>query len=301
MSRPPYNNRPQEYEQILVEPMAAALGAQIVLKDGDLQTASPAVLDDIEAALYAHGVVVLKDSAITHGRHEEITAHFGEFGHDFFTDGVDGHPDIQPVVREADEHPPIVFGGGWHTDSAFLERPPVVSILRSVVSPPFGGDTQFSSTRLAYQALSPAMQALLDPLVGLYSRAPTKRAIDAVVANPGLPLDIRAVETDALEAGTHPLVRVHPVTGDRALYADDHYLVGIEGLTRKESAPLVEFLASHVTDPVFTCRIRWEADMVVLWDNRLVIHLAIDDVDGHRREMYRSTVRGEVPIPVEAR
>ena len=207
-------------------------------------------------------------------------------------------PGIQPVVREADEHPPIVFGGGWHTDSAFLPRPPAISILRSVEVPPFGGDTHFASTRLAYDALSPGMQSLIEPLVGLYSRAPPARAIAAATEHPGLPLDIQAAEVDAVDATPHPLVRVHPVTGAKALYADDHYLIGIEGLTRRESAPLVGFLAGHVTDPMFTTRIRWDADMVVLWDNRLVIHLAIDDVDGHRRELYRSTVQGEVPIPV---
>ena len=299
MSRPPYNNHAGSYDHVSVAPLAAALGAEIELKGSSLESAGPEVLADIEAALYAHGVVVLRNEPLSHGRHEEITAHFGEFGDDAFTDGVPGHPDIQPVVREAGEHPPIVFGGGWHTDSAFLERPPVVSILRSVVTPPYGGDTHFANTRLAYQALSPGMQKLLAPLAGLYSRAPTKRAIDAVVENPGLPLDIRPIEADALDAQAHPLVRVHPVTGDRALYADDHYLVGIDGLTRRESASLVDFLAAHVTDPMFSCRIRWEADMVVLWDNRLVIHLAIDDVEGHRREMYRSTVRGEVPIAAQ--
>jgi taurine dioxygenase len=98
-------------------------------------------------------------------------------------------------------------------------------------------------------------------------------------------------------AGTsHPLVRTHPVTGEKALYCDGTYAAGIEGLREEEARPILDFLVTHLTQPAFTCRLRWEADMVVLWDNRLCVHQAFNDHDGYRRELYRTTIAGERPV-----
>jgi taurine dioxygenase len=93
----------------------------------------------------------------------------------------------------------------------------------------------------------------------------------------------------------HPLIRTHPVTGERSLYCDKTYAVGIEGLTEAESEPLLRFLSDHVTQPAFTCRLRWSPGTFAVWDNRLCVHQAFNDHDGYRREMYRTTVVGEVP------
>jgi taurine dioxygenase len=99
-----------------------------------------------------------------------------------------------------------------------------------------------------------------------------------------------------VQGSFHPLVRTHPRTGERALYCDETYAAGIEGLTRREAAPFLEFLVEHTTQPAFTCRLRWEAGMVVMWDNRLCVHQAFNDYDGYRRELYRTTVAGERPV-----
>jgi taurine dioxygenase len=93
----------------------------------------------------------------------------------------------------------------------------------------------------------------------------------------------------------HPMVRTHPVTGERALYIDPSYGIGIEGMLHEEAAPILEYLCRHLTQPVFACRLRWEADMLALWDNRLCVHQAYNDYEGYRRELYRTTVKGEKP------
>jgi taurine dioxygenase len=93
----------------------------------------------------------------------------------------------------------------------------------------------------------------------------------------------------------HPIVRTHPVTGEKALYVDQTYTRGIEGMTNAEARPLLDFLKEHVSQPAFSCRLRWEPRTFALWDNRLCVHQAFNDYDGFRREMYRTTVKGEVP------
>ena len=98
-----------------------------------------------------------------------------------------------------------------------------------------------------------------------------------------------------IEGSRHPLVRTHPVTGEKALYVDETYAQGIDGLTPEEAQPILDFLVRHVSQASFSCRLRWEAGTIALWDNRLAIHQAFNDYDGHRRVMYRTTVEGEVP------
>jgi len=99
-----------------------------------------------------------------------------------------------------------------------------------------------------------------------------------------------------VRGNAHPLVRTHGVTGERSLYLDSSYGVGIEGMTPGEAAPILQYLCEHITQPAFTCRLRWEPDMLVLWDNRLCVHQAFNDYQGYRREMYRTTIAGEIPV-----
>lgn len=99
-----------------------------------------------------------------------------------------------------------------------------------------------------------------------------------------------------VQGNFHPLVRTHPRTGEEALYCDQTYAAGIEGLEPQEAAPILKFLVEHITQPAFTCRLRWEVGMFVMWDNRLCVHQAFNDYDGYRRELYRTTVAGERPV-----
>lgn len=283
-----FDNHARAYQHIEARPIASSMGAEIL--GADIANLSDAALDELLDALYRHKMIFLRGQRISHAAHEDFTARLGEFGTDAFTGGVPGHVNVQPVVKEAETQAERVFGGGWHTDSAFLERPPSISTLHSVEVPPFGGDTFFANAVLAYRMLSPTMQRLLAPLRVHMSLA---RSVANAAASGR---KIKFTENDQAVIGwMHPLVRTHPVSGEKSLFVCQSRSMGIEGMTQAESTALLEFLVEHMTQPAFTCRLRWDDDMFVLWDNRICIHHACNDYDGYRREMYRTTVMGEVP------
>jgi alpha-ketoglutarate-dependent taurine dioxygenase len=298
-----FDNSALPMRHIAVLPLAAAMGAEIA--GVDLANLTDEQFAEIEAALFRHKMIYFRGQKMDHGHHEAFTLRFGPFAEDAYTSGVDGHRNVHPLIKEADDRSKAVFGGGWHTDSPFLPQPPAITSLRSVEIPPFGGDTIWCNAALAYAALSPAYKRLIDPLrVHFSMRRVLQNAQDSAEArdNPigrlGATRDLAELPEDIqrkLKGNLHPLVRTHPVTGEKALYVDEAYAVGLEGMGEDESGPILEFLVRHLTQPAFTCRLRWEADMMVLWDNRLVIHQAFNDYFGHRRELYRVTVAGETP------
>jgi taurine dioxygenase len=212
---------------------------------------------------------------------------------------------VQPIIKEAEARTGWVFGAGWHTDSPFLAEPPAITMLYGVEIPPYGGDTIWANTALAYAMLSETMQRMLAPLrvhmsmrdvlAGAQAHAPADDTpvgrLAALKGAQELPADI----VRKIEGSFHPLVRTHPVTAEKALYCDGAYAIGIEGLSEAEGEALIDFLVAHITQPAFTCRLRWAPRTLTLWDNRLCVHQAFNDYDGFRREMYRTTVAGEVP------
>jgi len=286
-----FDNHPRDYREIEVRPIAAAMGAEIA--GIDLRDLGESAFAELSDALWRHKMVFVRNQPLTHAEHEAFSRRLGPFGTDAYTRGVDGHPDVQPVIKEAGTRTAALFGGSWHTDSAFLPRPPSVSTLYSVEVPPFGGDTAWANTALAYRMLSPAMQAMLAPLK-IHMSAEANFTTQAKLGA-SIPFASDEKRERAFAGQFHPLVRTHPETGEKALYVDESYAVGIEGMTAAESAPLLDFLARHITQHAFTCRLRWEPRMLVMWDNRTTIHHASNDYDGYRREMYRTTTMGEVP------
>lgn len=298
-----FDNHALPARHIAVRPLAAAMGAEI--EGVSLADLSDAAFAEVRSALFRHKMIYFRGQRITHAEQSAFSARFGPFAEDAYTQGVAGHPEVQPVIKEAGQQVGMVFGSGWHTDSAFLAEPPAISMLYAVEVPPYGGDTVWANTALAWAMLSPTMQQMLAPLRVRMSmarvvvqaqavQAPDETPLGRVAATKGLvrlPDDIaRKVEGTA-----HPLVRTHPATGEKALYCDATYATGIEGLTPAEAEPLLKFLVAHITQPAFTCRLRWEAGTYVVWDNRTSVHQAFNDYDGFRRELYRTTIAGEAP------
>lgn len=287
-----FDNAARDYVHIAARPFASAMGAEITgVQLSDLPDAAFAELRD---ALWRHKMVFLRAQDLDHAGHEAFAARFGPFGEDAYTQGVPGHRNVQPLIKEADQRSKALFGSGWHTDSPFLARPPSVTILRAVEIPPYGGDTVWADMALAFRMLSPTMQDMLRPLRVLMS-ARDNVYTQEKVSGRELAFSSDAARSAAIGGTAHPLVRTHPETGEESLYIDEVYAVGIVGLSEAEARPLLEFLCRHATQHAFTCRLRWEPGTVAMWDNRSALHLASNDYDGFRREMYRTTMEGEVP------
>ncbi len=153
--------------------------------------------------------------------------------------------------------------------------------------PPFGGDTTWANSALAYQNLSDTYKQMIQGLKVHFSLRDVLAAAQSAVELSDSPIGRLAASREApqlsddlkrkIRGNVHPLVRTHAVTGEKALYVDGAYAIGIEGMTHEESAPILAFLFEHITQPVFGCRLRWEPDMLVLWDNRLCVHQAYND------------------------
>ncbi|MBK6802208.1 TauD/TfdA family dioxygenase [Novosphingobium sp.] len=286
-----FDNAALPASHIEVRPVAAAMGAEVM---GDLRDLSGDAFAELRQALWRHKMLFARGQHWTHAEHEAFALRWGPFAPDAYTHGVAGHPGVQPLIKEADHRSKGLFGSGWHTDSPFLPEPPGMTILRSVEVPPYGGDTVWANCALAYRTLSPAMQTMLRPLkvrMSAVNNAHTQKLAD------GKELNFASDEArEAAFAGNaHPLVRTHPMTGELALFVDEVYAVGIEGMTQAESLPLLDFLCRHITQHHYTVRLKWEPGMVAMWDNRGALHLAANDYDGFRREMYRTTMAGERP------
>ena len=298
-----FDNQPRSYQHLRAKPLAAAMGAEI--QGVQVAEINEAAFGEIEDALFRHKMIYFRDQDLSHGDLEKFSRRFGPFANDAYTTGVVGHENVQPVIKEAVSKVPMVFGSGWHTDSPFLDQPPAISLLYGVDIPPYGGDTQWANTTLAYQMLSHKMQSLLAPLMVHMSMRNVLETAQEFVPPDDSPIGRIAATKNAEELppaiatkvrGTyHPLVRSHPRTGEKSLYCDQTYAIGLQGLTRMESESLLRFLVQHSTQPAFTCRLKWEPKTLAIWDNRLCVHQAFNDYDGFRREMYRTTIAGEKP------
>jgi taurine dioxygenase len=298
-----FDNHAASYRHIEARPLAAAMGAEICGVDAAQVTDEQ--FQELRQALFRHKMIYLRQQKLTHGEHEAFSLRFGPFAEDAYTQGLPGHRNVHPLIKQADDRSRMVFGEGWHTDSPFLPQPPSITILYSIEIPPFGGDTTWANSALAYAMLSDTYRRMIEGLKVHFSMRDVLKSVHDAVEVGDSPIGRLAATRDAerlsddllrkIRGNTHPMVRTHPVTGEKALYVDPSYGIGIEDMLPEESAPILRFLTEHLTQPAFTCRLRWEPNMLTLWDNRLCVHQAYNDYQGYRRELYRTTVSGETP------
>ena len=283
------------YTRIEVRPMAGALGADV--QGVDLaRPLDDATFAEIERAFHERIVLFFHDQELTPEQHVAFTRRLGPLSRSPYVKHLDEHPDIIAVLKEADERGISTFGNAWHSDFSFLEEPPLGSVLYAREVPAHGGDTLFANMYAAYEALSEGLRRMLDPLNAMHSGKPYGVGGFSVDLKLSRSIEIERNRPEADREVAHPVVRLHPVTGRKALFVNSIYTTRFEGMTEAESRPLLEFLYAHAIRPEFTCRLRWRARDLAIWDNRCAMHYAVNDYDGSRRLMHRTTIKGERPI-----
>lgn len=271
-----------------VKKIAGALGAEIL--GVDLSTPlSPELSAAIRAALLEHLVIFFRDQRLSVAQYLAFARCFGKPIEYPLIKGLPEFPDVIEVSKLENET--ANFGGVWHTDTAYLELPPMGSMLLAREVPPVGGDTLFANQYLAYEALSPGLRRMLEGLVGVNSstKADASRTREDRIRKDG------REDAKAEYLAEHPVVRTHPETGRKALYVNVAHTVRFKSLTDEESAPLLNYIFQHQTLPEFTCRFSWQVGSLAFWDNRCALHNAVNDYHGHRRVMHRITLAGDRP------
>ena len=274
---------------ITIQKVAGALGAEIggVDLSGALDDATIAA---IRQALVEHQVIFFRDQSLTPEQQLAFGRRFGPLNIHPYVAGMADHPEVMEIIKEPTDK--INFGGGWHSDMSFLETPAIGSILYAVALPDWGGDTLFASQAAAFDALSPGLQVTLEGLNAIHS-AEREYAPTGPSAQKRESMKISDAEGMAGRF-SHPMVKIHPETGRKALYVNPAFTMNIDGWSRRDSKPLLDYLFEHSRKEAFTCRLRWRPGTVAFWDNRSVWHYALNDYPGQRRHMRRVTVD---PIP----
>jgi taurine dioxygenase len=269
---------------IEVRRLSGALGAELSGVDLSVPL-SRNLVEEIRKIFHENLVIFFRNQALTPKQFMAFAERLGEPVEYPMIDGIAGFPKIIEVKKL--EHERVAFGGIWHTDTAYLERPPMASMLLALEVPPVGGDTLFANMYLAFESLSPALQALLSNLKAVNSstKADASRTREDA---------IKGKEVKQFSA-EHPVVRTHPETGRKALYVNSGHTVRFAGWTEEESAPLLKYLYEVQTRPEFTCRFSWQPGSIALWDNRCAQHNPVNDYHGYRRVMHRITLGGDVP------
>ena len=280
------NSAHQNYSHIDVKPVSGALGAEI--KGVDISIPLDAeVVSEIRNALLKHLVIFFQNQVIT----PQQQLNFAEqFGIPMEYPQLKGLPDC-PLVTEVIklEHETLNFGGVWHSDTTYLQQPPMASLLYAIEIPPYGGDTMFSNQYMAYETLSEGLKKTLSELVGVNtsSKPEVSMTREDRMHETGMELNILSA--------FHPVVRTHPETGGKSLFVNKAHTTHFKDWTESESKSLLEFLFQHQVRTEFTCRFRWEKNSLAFWDNRCVQHNPVNDYQGFRRIMHRVTIAGDKP------
>ena len=273
---------------MIVTPSGQSCGAAVTGIDlsrplGDEQVA------EIRAAWLEHHVLSFPGQNMSNDDLERFTLYFGDFGQDPFFAPIEGREHIAAIRRDADETSPL-FAENWHSDWSFQEHPPAGTCLLGITIPPVGGDTLFANQHAALDAMPPEMRAKYEGLTAIHS-AMLAYAPDGAYGekDAGRSMAIRPDET-ARETQLHPLVREHPETGRPGLFSCMGYIIGFEGMAQEDALPLLQELYVWQSRDEFVYRHKWEPDMLIMWDNRSVLHCATGGYEGHDRLLHRTTI-----------
>ena len=271
--------------------ITARIGAEVTGVSPSLEL-DPETVTAIRAALNQHKALVFRGISVDDDGQQRFARYFGPLTSAHPTvPAVDGEPNVLPVDSEDSR------SNHWHTDVTFVLNPPQVSTLRSIVIPPYGGETLIANTGTAYRDLPEPLRAFADTLRAVHTN-------DYDYAVPPESLDKakrarRAVFTSTRYETVHPVVRVHPLTGERGLFIGG-FAHRIAGLSTAESKDILRLLQHYVTRPENILRLSWEPGQLVLFDNRITQHYAIDNYDDLPRRLNRVTVAGDIPVGIDS-
>ena len=272
-----------------IDEFGPRFGAEI--RGVDVASASDDEIRAIRAALIEYKVIVLRDQQLDDASHVEFGRRIGDLtaGHPVWNSG-----DVPAEVYSLDSTD-NGFADVWHTDVTFMPRSPMGSILRPVVLPRNGGDTNWADAELAYESLSAPVQRLVEDLSAVHDgNREFGYYLKQRRGGRGNVWDGK--EVTELVPVTHPVVRVHPETGRKSLFVNPGFTSHIEGVSDAESRGILDLLYAHLTKPEHIVRHRWRLGDLVLWDNRNTLHYANRDYGDNRRVMHRITLRGDEPV-----
>ena len=274
------------YRYIEVHPIAGALGAEILGVD-IASPLEPGVVSEIRRAFLDHLVIFFRDQGLTPQEQLAFARQFGEPMEYPQIKGLLECPLVIAVIKRPHER--VNFGGVWHSDTTYLERPPMASMLSAVEVPAFGGDTLFANQYMAYETVSEGLKKMLNGLDGVNT------SMKPEIARTREDRLRDADEKSKVLNAAHPVVRTHPKTGRKALYVNRAHTAHFDGWSEEDSRPLLEYLFEHQVRPEFTCRFRWKRGSLAFWDNRCAQHNPVNDYPGCRRIMHRVTLAGDKP------
>lgn len=248
------------------------------------------MLASVRAAFLQFGVLVFRKQALDAQAFLDFASCLGEPVDYPFVKGIEGFPAIIEVKKLP--HETVNFGGIWHSDTTYLEKPPKATLLLARELPPVGGDTEFSCQHSAYLGLS---KGLRQSLLGLRSISSSAKA-DVSKTREDRLRDAGTEQARAVLEACHPVIRRHPETGQPVLYVNIAHTLRFDTWTVEESAGLLQWLHQHQVRSEYRCRVRWEEGSLTIWDNRRVLHHPINDYHGHKRLMHRISLAGEQPL-----
>ncbi len=270
-----------------IEPVTPFIGA--LVHGVDLADIDDATFQQIQDAFLQYQVLFFRNQHLSPPQQISLGQRFGPLARYPFIKGMQAYPEVVVVKKGA--HESDNFGGLWHSDTTYLEHPPLGSILYAKKTPPVGGDTLFASMYASYEGLSHGMKALLNPLRAVSSSRILKERLPGRVIRQ----DESIQAAEKVFSATHPVVRTHPETGRKALFINPAHTLCFENMREEESEPLLRYLFQQASRSEYQCRFHWQVDSLAIWDNRCAWHFALNDYHGHERAMHRVTIEGDIP------
>ena len=236
-----------------------------------------------------YGLIVFPKLPLSHDEFKDFALSFGDFGDDPFISSLPDYPNIAEIKRSANEKA-TPFGGTWHSDWSFMKKPPSATLLHSKIIPPVGGNTLFANTEKSFAALPEEMKNKLRNLKVIHS-AKIPYADDGFYALEKEERSMKILPSKEAKATfSHPMIKIHPETKKECLFINPVYTINIEGFSEDESQELLWELYEHMTQDKFVYEHVWNEDMLIMWDNRTVMHQASGGYDGYDRLLHRITL-----------